>query len=309
MLNEPNEAALSDPLTELFNERDNKLPAKEEKVITDKKSDQNKLEENLDEEDLNLDQEINLEPENKTPNPKIDSKKDKDNDNEIDVIRKRLEDNQSYSRTIRQNRDSAVAYVNKLIEEGDLPEEQASQLISILKSNTVKEPEGLTASEKKDVSSHPFQKFYDIANQDVIQTYLDVTEDDHYRDKVNAFDAFMTDASQEELEQLHKDLSNLEKKPVALLKKMLAVGQEYLDEGYDDYRKSGGFRKYSSIKKNEIEVLQNKVDKLNKKLSQYESYDKPTYSLEEASESTSKRQKSDDVLTEFFTERDAVRRR
>lgn len=310
MTNEPNETALPDPINELFDERDNKLPLKEQNIIVEKEDDKNLINKTPDMDDLDEEIPSDKKKDHSTKMDSINKNSSlKEESKELENAQKRLEDNQNYSRTLRQNRDSALSFVNKLLDEGDLPEEQANQLISILKSNISKEPEGLSASDKKENISHPFQKFFDIANHEVMQIYLDVTEDDNYRDKINAFDAYMTDASQEELEELYKDLGNLEKKPISLLKKMLSVGQDYLDEGYSDYQKAGGFRKYSSIKKDEIEVLQNKVDKLSKKLAQYESYDKPTYSLEEASESTNKNQKSDDILTQIFNERDAVRRR
>lgn len=221
----------------------------------------------------------------------------------LDATNERLYENQRFARSLNQNKTTALKQIKDLIEEGELSEDQGEKLIAVLNASSVKEPESLSKPESLEENSHPFQKFFTIANLDVIQNYLEVSEDETYREKVHAFDAFMNEASQEELNDLYQELSSFEKEPMKLLKKMLSKGQQYLDEGFSEFAKAGGFRKYNSNKNSEIEILQRKVDKLGKKLLSYESYDKPTYRLDELNTDGSIKDasQSDDPLAPLFT--------
>lgn len=218
--------------------------------------------------------------------------------NELEILKGRLQENQSYARSIKQSVsfmtksiDESIDKINDLVENGDLSEAQSKEILSILKSKkpagNIKEPKGLGDKVDNNKSDHPFQKFYDIANEDILGEYKRYTRDKSCDEKVRAFDFYMNEASTEELETLHKELSEIENDPVELLTKMLEVGQQFMDEGYSDFNKSGGIRKYLKEKNSEIETLQKKIDKLDKELSKYKMYDSPTNSIRESSQDKS----------------------
>lgn len=199
----------------------------------------------------------------------------------LDLVNERLYENQRFARSMNQSRSQVIQQIQKDIEEGDISEEIGGRLMALLKASSLKEPEGLMKGDAAPHASSPFQKFFDIATPDIVQTYLEVTEDDGYEDKAKAFGAFLKEASSEELDSLYKELEQLSSRPTALLKRMLHEGDQYLQSGFGEFMKAGGFRQYSVLKREEINTLLKKIDTLQNKIIKYESYDKPTYHLEE----------------------------
>lgn len=199
----------------------------------------------------------------------------------LDLVNERLYENQRFARSMNQSRSQVIQQIQKDIEEGDISEEIGERLMTLLKASSLKEPEGLMKGDAAPHASSPFQKFFDIATPDIVQTYLEVTEDEGYEDKAKAFGAFLKEASSEELDSLYKELEQLSSRPTALLKRMLHEGDQYLQSGFGEFMKAGGFRQYSVLKREEINTLLKKIDTLQNKIIKYESYDKPTYHLEE----------------------------
>ncbi len=247
---------------------------------------------------------------NQPPQERVSEKEDSSKPSEelqslskkVESLNERLYENQRFARSINQNRANAISQIQRDIEDGELSEEVGDKLLKLLNTTSVKEPEELSKAETTPQHQNPFQKFFTIASTDVVQNYLEVTEDELYEDKAKAFGAFLSEATQEELDTLYKELELLETRPTSLLKKMLEHGKAYLDEGFGEFMKAGGFRKYSFTKNTEIETLNKKIDKLEKKVLKYESYDKPTYRMDELNKGDEAREsESADPLNPIFS--------
>lgn len=224
---------------------------------------------------------------------------------EINSLKERLQENQGYARSMKRSMsflnksiEESIGKINELVENGDLSEEQSRTVLDILKAknpnHNIKEPKSLSEKIENDEDSNPFAKFYNIANRDVLEEYiLQAADDDIHEEEIRnqvanqikAYDFFMAEATEEELKHIYQDFSKVEDKPIRLFKKMLSVGKQFMNEGYSDFNKAGGIRKYLKEKNGEIEVLQKKIDKLDKEMSKYKMYDKPTFNIKESSDS------------------------
>ena len=61
-----------------------------------------------------------------------------------------------------------------------------------------------------------------------------------------------------------------------ILKSMLAIGEEFLKSGYGDYISAGGFKAYVSGMNDKLDQKQKEIDRLTKKMKEYEgNFDKP----------------------------------
>jgi uncharacterized coiled-coil protein SlyX len=129
------------------------------------------------------------------------------------------------------------------------------------------------------------------------------SDDELLDDKVKAFDYFLSVAPQTEIAEAFEELNDLIEDPVKLAKQMLAIGKRYYDESYKDISSSGGIQQYIKSKQQEIEKLNKSIDKLTKKLAQYEDYDQPRYRINEMGESNEP-PPSRDPSSDVFNERD-----
>ena len=182
--------------------------------------------------------------------------------------------------------------------EGSLSEEEAGKLRGTLDGDT---EEALSAD-----ASHPFGKVMAIANQE-LENIRKYTDDELLDDKVGAFDYFLLVASKEEREQALDDLTELSPTPLPLAKKMLSIGHGY-EASYREMKAAGSLYGLLTKKDQEASDLRKNLDKLTKKLAQYEDYDKPRYRLEEMGESMGQ-DPSGDTITSLFEDRDRMKRR
>jgi hypothetical protein len=152
-----------------------------------------------------------------------------------------------------------------------------------------------------------FAPIFKVANKE-LENILKYTDDEHLQDKVNAFDYFLSVGSKEEIQQVLEDLTDLLDNPLKLARKMLSIGQEVYEESYKGIKEAGGFKNYLSKKEEEIEKLRKKVDKLEKKLLQYEDFDKPRYRMDETGDveggNSAKSLPGNDTISVLFDERD-----
>lgn len=287
---------LSDPLDGLFDQKIPTKTEKEEEKVPVKK-------EEVSEEESN---ETKNEPQDKESEEakEVDFEEERKSfSKEISTLRKRLGDSQKYGNINAEKVKQASNQIMHFIESGDISEEEGQQILSILSQDKVAVPNSDAVE-----SSNPFQKFFNVVTNDVVQAYLDVTEDNDFRKKVDAFDAYLSESSQEELDYLHSELLKVGDKPLALLKKMLAVGENTLKDGYDDLFQSGGFRKYAASQKEKIKSLQDEVDKLKKKLIKYQNEGKPTHGIQELTDFDNPADKSEDPLDGLFAAKVPSRR-
>lgn len=296
----------SDPLSELFEERD-RSPLEEnniEKSPEVSKSDKSKKEQQNNSKELShkkesvKDDEDNEEEDN---NKKSSSEIEKTKA-ELEKTQKRLLENQKYAHKHVQKVKNAIKIAQSLINEGNLTQEEAQSLIETLQSE---EEEG---EDHYRGDSHPFSPIFRVANKE-LENIRKYTDDDTLNDKIAAFDYFLSVSSETEIKEALEELTGLMDNPVKLAKRMLAIGQQTYEDSYKDIKESGGVKNLLSLRTQEVEKLQKKVDKLEKKLSQYETYDKPTYRIDEMSEVDSKESESEDPLTPMFKARDTIRRR
>ena len=217
---------------------------------------------------------------------------------ELSKTQKRLLENQQYGRQNAQRLKTALKVVKELEAEGSLSEEEAGKLRGTLDGDT---EEALSAD-----ASHPFGKVMAIANQE-LENIRKYTDDDLLDDKVGAFDYFLLVASKEEREQALEDLTELIHTPLPLAKKMLSIGHGY-EQSYREMKAAGSLYGLLTKKDQEASDLRKNLDKLTKKLAQYEDYDKPRYRLEEMGESMGQ-DPSGDTITSLFEDRDRIKKR
>ena len=126
---------------------------------------------------------------------------------------------------------------------------------------------------------------------------------------MGAFDYFLLVASKEEQEQALEDLTDLMDNPLTLAKKMLSIGQTY-ETSYRDMKDAGGIQGMIAKKDQTIDNLRKNIDKLTKKVAQYEDYDKPRYRIDDHVGETSESEEDaslNDSITSLFSHRDAPR--
>ena len=218
---------------------------------------------------------------------------------ELEKTHKRLAENQNYGRQNAQRLKTALKVTREFVEEGSLSEEEAAKLLGSLESGDTEE----------DVSAHhnhPFGKVLTLANKE-LENIRKYTDDDRLDDKVAAFDYFLLVAPKEEQEQALEDLTDLLDNPLTLAKKMLAIGQSY-ETSYREMKAAGGLQGMIATKDQTILNLRKNIDKLTKKLAQYEDYDKPKYRIDDHVGDvggSTEEDTSGDSITSLFHHRDA----
>ena len=216
---------------------------------------------------------------------------------ELTKTQKRLVENQQYGRQNAQRLKNALKLAKEFVEEGSLSEEEAAKLIGTLDSDL---EEDLSS-----YASHPFGKVLAIANQE-LENIRKYTDDASLDDKIRAFDYFLMVASKEEQEQALEDLTDMKDNPLKLAKAMLERGQRY-QTSYQEMKAAGSLYELLNKKDQTLLDLRKTLDKLTKKLAQYEDYDKPRYRLDEMGES--EETASQDSISSLFNDRDRIRRR
>lgn len=290
-----------DPLSDLFQERDAPLVDAQNKPQEDKKNvpiplAPTKKKESSDTSDDTSEVKTNTKDE-------IDAKSDPSKE-EIDEIKKRLSENQRYAHKHVQKVKSASKIALSLVEDGSLTQEEAQSLLQALQSDTDDPDE----EEYYKGSSHPFASIFKIANKE-LENIRKYTDDDKLDEKVSAFDYFLSIASPEEIKEAYEDLEDLKDDPVKLTKKMLSIGASAYEETYKHIKDSGGIKNHILQKEETINKLQKKIDKLEKKLAEYSSYDKATYHIDEVANVDRPEEVTEDPLTSMFNARDTGRRR
>jgi|GEM_PF-2378191 len=228
---------------------------------------------------------------------------------EVEKARQELESTKRWGHANSQKVKKAVLKTQEFIEEGSLSEEEGQTLLVILNASSstpspFEEDDEVIAETQKTGKGHLFAQLFPIANRELdnIRTY---GNDDLLDEKVKAFDYFLSVATPSEREETIEVLMDLKDQPVALAKKMLSLGQKCYEDFYKSLQEAGGLRAYQAKKKKDIQILNQKIDKLTKKLAQYEDYDRPTYGISEMG-SSEKDKPVLDTITGLFSERDRI---
>jgi DNA-directed RNA polymerase subunit F len=221
---------------------------------------------------------------------------------ELEKTRKTIAENQKYGRQNAQRLKSALKLAKEMVENVTVSESEAQSLMESLESNHEEE------LETSPYNSHPFGKVLKIANTE-LENLRKYSDDELLDDKVKAFDYFLSLASPEEVKGALEELTDLIDDPIKLTKKMLSIGKHYYETGYKDIKSAGGVFAYIDKKNQDIDSLSKTIDKLNKKLLQYEDFDKPRYRIAEMGNGVDGANRTKDTISALFEERDKVRRR
>ena len=219
--------------------------------------------------------------------------------------RKVITDTQKFGHQNARKLKNALKITQELIESGSLSQSEAQSLVESLENSS---GEAATELEGYPYNSHPFGKILKIANAELVNLRK-YSDDELLDDKIKAFDYFLSVAPQEDIAESFEVLNDLIEDPVKLAKQMLNIGKRYYDESYKDIASSGGIAQYIKSKQEEIEKLNKSIDKLTKKLAQYEDFDKPRYRIAEMGNGVDGADGVKDTITALFEERDRVRRR
>jgi len=221
---------------------------------------------------------------------------------ETEKVKKELESTKRWGHANSQKLKRALVQTKAFIENGDLSEEEGDRLLDILQSSVASGDEESNLGDDK--NPNPFVKIFKIANSE-LENIRKYTDDPLLQEKINAFDYFIAVmASSSEREELLEAFNELIDQPIHLTKKLLNIGKTVYEESYRDIQEAGGLKSYLVKKDAQIEKLTKTIDKLSKKLSQYEDYDRPTYGLSEMGSSEEKSHPPIDTITGLFAERD-----
>jgi hypothetical protein len=218
---------------------------------------------------------------------------------ELTKTNRRLAETQAYGHKNSKRLKSALKITRELVENGALSEAEAQSLVESLNNDDVEA--GLGESSPYD--THPFGKVLKIANTELL-SLRKYSDDELLDDKVKAFDHFLSLASPEEVKDALEELTDLIDDPIKLTKKMLSIGKLYYDEAYKDIANAGSVQNYIKEKHQEIDKLNKSIDKLTKKLAQYEDYDQPRHRISEVGESNDIPAGRRDPSSDLFHERD-----
>jgi hypothetical protein len=207
-----------------------------------------------------------------TPKPK--TKKEEDIAEKAKRLEKIAYDQQRFARHEQQKVKDTLKAVEELAEAGDLDEDSANKLLAHLKRESKDKANETFTNNIIVENPQPLSKYQAILRKaeeenKIFATYVEVTEDINARKKLEAFDIYLREASEQEIEVLEEEFSHC-KTPMELLKKVVAKGNEFLDDGLSEFYDHGGFRQYFKAKNETVKKLQKDIDKLNKKLLQYE---------------------------------------
>jgi CHASE3 domain sensor protein len=273
-------------VTDLFGDRDEEQkPEKVEEVVEKPKE-----------------KEKEKEKEDKEPEPSEADKKVKSLVEELEKTKKTIQENQRYGRQNAQRLKNALKVAKEFAEIGALSESEAQTLFDSLGNDADIEEDAST------YSTSPFTRVLKAANSE-LDNLRKYSDDRLLDDKIKAFDYFMTLADPEEIKDALDELNDLIDEPIKLAKKMLSIGQRYYDESYKDITESGSFHGFILKKNKQIEGFQKQIDKLNKKLSQYEDFDRTTSRINDMSEVGDSKEERRDSITDLFEERDRVKRK
>ncbi len=219
--------------------------------------------------------------------------------------RKVITDTQRFGHQNARKLKNALKITQELVASGSLSREEAQSLVESLENSS---GETATELEGSPYNSHPFANVLKIANTELINLRK-YSDDELLDDKIKAFDYFLNLAPLEDIQEALEDLTELSDEPVKLTKKMLSIGKHYYETSYKDIKSAGGVFAYIDKKNQDIDSLHKTIDKLNKKLSQYEDFDKPRYRIAEIGNGVDGTGGVKDTISALFEERDRVRRR
>lgn len=298
-----------DPFEEMVLDRDTTQQEKEENPEKEKVRDQKKEEPKP----SNRNQEKTQTEEDDVEDIAEKNKKTIDSDVELDRLKKEIEkktkaltDTQKWGNKNSQKAKNALKIASQLIENGFLTSEEAEPLLKSLNSDASEDQEEMDIEEK---ALSPLQKMYKIANKE-LENIRKYTDDKLMNQKVNSFDYFINYSSPEEINEVLEKLNDLKDDPVKMTKEMIAIGQKYYEEVYKNFEEAGGLKQFVEKQAQTVQKLEKKIDKLYKKLQEYEDYNQsPRYRIDEVSDVPNDNENEGDPFEQAQIEKERMIRR
>lgn len=255
-------------------------PAKDESDKKDKKS--SKKEEAKDDEE---------EPEENT---EISSLK-----KEVESTKKSLLESQKWGTKNSQKVKYALKKINSLMENVSFTEDEENELNAI--REMLQGDMGSPIEEEKEEAEvlHPISKYVSLA-RDKLEIMQELSDDpESFKKKFKAFEMVILDSTPQEMELLKEELEELKDSPLQLAKKIMNLGEENYNN-FVELEKAGGYRKIIESKNKEIKKLNDHIDKIKKKMKEYEDYDpNPKYRVPEDSSNDNEDKKSEEFEDPF----------
>lgn len=220
-----------------YHEKEQQSP--EEKVVTDKKNDKSITDkETTEQEDkkelsFSLKEKEKLEEENKKT--------------------------RSWANELSRKLKSYEQKVKKSVEEGLLDQDEAKELLNAVTHE---------AKENDANNNHPFYKYIKIFDEE-IENIAKYGNEEDIEKKIKSFNLFLSEASQEELAEVHALLEDLVNDPILMTKKVLEIGKKHLEENYNELYETGSIRALKKKYKEELENNKKIIDKLERQLLKY----------------------------------------
>jgi hypothetical protein len=225
---------------------------------------------------------------------------------ELEKLKKALNDSQKWGHTNNRRLKNVEKIIKSLKEREVLNDDEFSELSNLLTSDV-----GDEIPESVKPVKNPLDNLTQIANKKLDDLREICEEDELFDKKIASFDHYVGSCSKEEIEDLVDDLEKLKDTPLKLAKKMLSIGEAFYNDIGKDIDNAGGVKGLLSTKNAELEKMQKKIDKLEKKLAEYDDYDKPTYKVDEISDVKEHEgltdSKPNDTLSQLFNERDRIK--
>ena len=219
---------------------------------------------------------------------------------EVEKLKKNLSDSQKWGHTNNRRLKKVSKLVESLKESGVLSENEFNDLHEQLNSDPEEE------ERIENITRSPIDNLIRLAG-DRIDDLREIYEDDELFDKkADSFTSYYNNLSKDDKEDLIEEFDKIRDNKLRLAKRMYQLGTKYYEEELKEVEEAGGFKQLLGKKNSQLENLQKKLDKLTKKLLQYEDNGNPTYNIEESGDTSNlvKSKSYDTVVEEIFGERD-----
>ena len=169
-------------------------------------------------------------------------------------LEKSFKETQRWGRGLSQKLKSLESQVKRFQEEGILTDGEAQHLMEV------------TAHEAEENHS-PLMRYSILWDQELenMKKYTDMPNLDQ---KVLAFQHLLKQATGSELEELLETFKEVEDDPIKLTRKMLEMGEDYLEDVYEDLSKAGSLKALKKGYTKQLESQRQSIDKLKKELVQ-----------------------------------------
>ena len=213
---------------------------------------------------------------------------------ELEKTKKAFTDTQKYGHSNARKLKAAQKHAQSLVESGALSEDEAQNLLELLENE---------CEEVVETSSDPLSNILKIANTE-LANFIKYNEDPFLHEKIKSFDLLLSLSSEKEVREILEELNDLVDEPLRLAKKMLSLGDEFHKKSGSEIIATGSIPNYIKKQQEEIQKLNKTIDKLTKKMAEYEDYDRPRQRISEVGESKDTSMGKRDSIDNLFAERD-----